>query len=85
MNGIVPDASEFQDKILCHHCGAIPCPADHAEQKKERLVDLNVVKEMSQRKTTAREKSPRGMSHNSIDEHYVMVRLQVFDQDTCVY
>ena len=40
----------FQDKILCHHCGAIPCPADHVEQKKERLVDLNIVKEMSKGK-----------------------------------
>ena len=39
-----------QDKILCHHCGAIPCPADHAEKKKERLVDLNIVKEMSKGK-----------------------------------
>lgn len=35
------------DDPLCYHCGAIPCPLNHDEERKTRLVDLEFVKELA--------------------------------------
>ena len=33
-------------RMCCGSCGGVPCPVDHEEEKRKRLVDLNFVKDL---------------------------------------
>lgn len=35
------------DKCLCYQCGAVPCPYDHEAEGKQRLADLEFVKDLA--------------------------------------
>ncbi len=40
----------LNDKVYCRHCGAIPCPIDHEESKKDKLQDMQFVKDMVEKR-----------------------------------
>ena len=56
----------WSDTLSCRSCRAEEREAGGSECSQRNV----------QRKTTAREKSPRGMPHNSIDEHMLWLNFR---------
>ena len=60
-------------QIFCHHCGAIPCPVDHEEERANRLRDLEFVRDLVEVKKELETKCNKVSGSENIHEASVHI------------